>query len=90
MLCENCQKKPAELGVVLDGVYRKLCYGCKPKPQVSSGHARWSRGIDLEDHEADIQQPYNADGSVNTRFAKFYPKQAKAIFTDEQLRRAQL
>lgn len=56
---------------------------------VSSGHANWSRTIDVEDHEADIQQPYNSDGTINTRFAKLYPKQAKALFTPVQLREAE-
>ena len=58
--------------------------------QVSSGDARWQRTIDLENHEADIQQPYNADGSINVRFARLYPKQAAALFSKEQLRKAMM
>lgn len=56
--------------------------------KVSSGHAEWNRTIDMQDHEADIQQPYNKDGTINTRFAKLYPKQAKALFTEVELRNA--
>lgn len=79
---------------IVGGVYVKdICRTCQAVLQpivLSSGHARWERGIDLEDHEAEIQQPYNSNGSVNTRFAKLYPKQAAAIFTPEQLRKANL
>jgi hypothetical protein len=89
-LCESCRKKEAKISAVVDGVYKQLCYSCRPKPQVNSGHARWSRSLDLEDHEWEIQQPYNSDGSINPRFAKLYPEQAKRLFTEEQLRKAQL
>lgn len=57
---------------------------------MSSGHARWNRSIDTEDHEHEIQQPYNADGSINTKFAKLYPMQAGKLFTPEEIRRASL
>lgn len=69
--------------------YREVCGSCKLSNNiVSSGHASWSRTIDIEDHEADVQQPYNSDGTINTRFAKLYPKQAKVLFTEEQIRNA--
>jgi hypothetical protein len=55
---------------------------------VSSGDARWQRTIDAEDHEAEIQQPWNADGSINTRFAKLYPTQAAALFSEKEIRDA--
>lgn len=88
--CENCHQNPAEIGIIVEGKYSKVCADCKPLPQISSGHARWERGVDLEDHEAEIMQPYNADGTINARFAKLYPKQAKALFNDKQLRDAEL
>lgn len=90
MTCQNCKIRPASIGVIINGDYRDLCYECKPLPQVSSGAARWDRSIDLEDHEHEIQQPYNSDGTINARFAKLYPKQAKALFNDKQLRDAEL
>ncbi len=70
--------------------YKLVCDRCKlANATVSSGHANWSRTIDIEDHEADVMQPYNADGTINTRFARLYPKQAKALFTPDDLRNAE-
>lgn len=91
MNCELCRIRPAAVSAIVDGVYHKaVCHYCKPLPQVSSGHARWERDLDAQDHEADIQQPYNADGTINARFAKLYPQQAAALFTSEQIRNAEL
>lgn len=92
MLCEICKTNSSDCAAVIKGVYYKnLCFFCKMSGNaVSSGHAVWSRGIDLQDHEADIQQPWNADGTINTRFVKLYPKQAKHLFTEEQIRNATL
>lgn len=91
MNCVKCGLKPATVSAVLEGqYYRFLCEDCRPQPKVNSGHARWERDLDAQDHEADIQQPYNKDGSINARFAKLYPKQAKVLFNDDQIRRAEL
>lgn len=93
--CSVCKTNPSELSAVVSGVfYKDLCRDCKAllhKGQSpSSGHARWERSIDAEDHEGDIQQPYNADGTINVKFAKLYPKQAKELFSEEQIRNATL
>lgn len=92
--CVRCKLNPAKTSVVVNGVYVKdICDTCKAvlaPIEASSGHARWARGVDLEDHEHEIQQPYNGDGSINVKFAKLYPRQASAIFTPEQLRRASM
>lgn len=90
MKCEICLTNPASLSAVIGGTYFKhVCVGCNAgKAQVSSGHARWLRSVDAEDHEAEIQQPYNADGTINTRFAKLYPRQAAALFSEDDLRKA--
>lgn len=90
MLCELCQKNKSSCSAVIDGqYYRGVCSACKTaKLVISSGHARWERSIDIEDHEHEIQQPYNADGSINTLFAKLYPVQAKALFTEDKMRDA--
>lgn len=86
MNCVKCGLKPATVSAVLEGeYYRFLCEDCRPQPKVNSGHARWERSIDLEDHLIDIMQPFNADGSRNADFIKVYPKQAAAIFTKEQM-----
>lgn len=93
MRCESCLKnKPKGKSAIVNGVYyRNICDGCLVDAnQVSSGHARWQRSTDLEDHEHEIQQPHNKDGSINARFAKLYPEQAKALFTDKQIRDANL
>lgn len=90
--CEVCGDETVIIGAVVNGkYYRCICHKCLSKSrQISSGHADWERGRDLEDHEHEIQQPWNADGTINTRFAKLYPKQAKSLFTDEELRKAEL
>jgi hypothetical protein len=90
MLCELCNKNKATLSAIIDGAYHKYaCYPCKASgAKVSSGHAVWSRGIDIQDHEADIQQPWGADGKPNPMFIRLYPVQAKAVFTEKQMRDA--
>lgn len=89
-LCEVCSTNTSSLSAIIGGVYYKyVCAQCNGKgAQVSSGHARWARSIDAEDHEAEIQQPYNSDGTINTRFAKLYPEQAAALFDEKDLREA--
>lgn len=89
-LCELCKTNQSSCSAVLGAVYYKyVCENCRlANNVVSSGHAKWSRTIDIEDNEAAVQQPWNADGTINTRFAKLYPEQAKALFTPEQIRNA--
>jgi len=89
-LCAICHQNKGDSSAIIGGVYyKRVCDRCKLRgAQASAGHARWSRSIDLEDHEHEIQQPYNADGTINARFAKLYPAQAKILFTSEQLRDA--
>lgn len=89
-LCDSCEINKASIKAIVDGEYVHLCRDCRPRPVVNSGHARWERDIDFLDHEADLLQPYNADGSINTNFARLYPKQAAALFTPEQIRRANM
>jgi hypothetical protein len=90
--CKNCKKNPSEVNAIINGVYyANLCKNCKAiisGNTVSSGHARWNRSIDAEDHEQDIQQPYGKDGKPNPMFSRLYPKQAKAVFTEKQMRDA--
>jgi len=89
-LCERCLRNPSTGSAILSGRYfRDICKDCVSLSViVSSGDARWQRTIDAEDHEADIQQPWNSDGTINTRFAKLYPKQAAALFTEKEIRDA--
>lgn len=92
MICVNCHNQTSQLSAVIRGkYYDRLCRECKASLQandVSSGHARWERSIDTEDHELDIQQPWNADGTPNLRFIRAYPKQAASVFTEKQMRDA--
>jgi hypothetical protein len=43
--------------------------------------------MDIEDHQMDVQQPHNSDGSPNVSFIKAYPKQASAIFSDDDIKK---
>lgn len=92
--CTRCDRNLATTSIVAGDVYFKdICRVCKAvlaPVKVNSGHARWARDIDIMDHEADIQQPYNSDGSINVKFARLYPRQANALFTVDQLRKANL
>lgn len=89
MKCKICNSRPRQISAVINGVYYPdICLECKQTNHVSSGQARWERSIDMEDHELDIQQPYNADGTPNARFIKAYPKQAAAVFNEKQMRDA--
>lgn len=89
-LCTKCHQRQSSLSGIVKGVYYKnLCTECLNESSiVSSGDARWQRSLDAEDHEAEIQQPYLSDGTINTRFAKLYPKQASALFTEKEIRDA--
>lgn len=89
-VCQKCHSNPSSGAAVIQGVYyASICSDCiSGTVIVSSGDARWRRSVDAEDHEAEIQQPYMSDGSINTRFAKLYPKQAAALFTEKQIRDA--
>lgn len=92
--CSECKAKEATIRAMIEGVYYSgLCAACKATlsvgQSVSSGHARWARGIDLEDNEAVIQQPRNVDGTPNRKFIRLYPQQAAAVLTEEEMRKAE-
>lgn len=89
-LCQICKIRPEQIGVVIGDQYYHLCYECKPLSHVSSGHARWNRSIDAEDHEADIQQPWGSDGKPNPKFIRLYRDKASHIFTDKEMRDAEV
>ena len=90
MQCEICKANNSVGSAVIDGQYVKdICARCKVSGiKTSSGHARWLQNVDVEDHSADIMQPHNADGTLNTDFAKLYPEQAKAVFTEDDIAEA--
>lgn len=89
--CDKCGKTTdvRMSAIIGDTYYKILCNECGNESlYVSSGGAQWQRTLDAEDNEAALQQPWNSDGSINTRFAKLYPRQAQAIFTSEELDKA--
>lgn len=89
-LCEICHTNVASVSAIVnDTFYKYVCSSCNAKKsQVSSGHARWMRGVDVEDHQFDLAQPWNADGTPNVDFIRAYPKQSAAVFTQEQMDKA--
>jgi hypothetical protein len=91
--CDVCKDKASTGSAVIQGTYYPcICSGCKSKLQSgqtpSSGHARWMRTVDAEDHEVDTAQPWGANGKPNKTFIENYPELAKTHFTPEQLRDA--
>jgi len=88
--CEICLTNPGNLSAVIGGTYYKhVCTACNGKGAgVSSGHAKWMRSIDAEDHQFDLAQPYNADGTPNADFIKAYPKQSAAVFSKDDMDKA--
>jgi hypothetical protein len=94
MRCTSCKTTEATERAVINGTYYpNICAGCRESltsgQSISSGHARWARSIDAEDHEMDIQQPFNKDGTPNRRFVRAYPEQARAVMTEDQMRKAE-
>lgn len=92
-ICESCKTNPSELSAVISNVYyTNLCKNCKTKltqkQLPSAGAAHWARSIDMQDHAADIQQPWGADGKPNADFIRLYPKQAAAVFDEKTMRDA--
>jgi hypothetical protein len=78
-----------DFSAVINGQYHKdLCAACLAKLQdnsPSSGHASFNRQQDLIDHQADVQQPY-VGGRPNEQFIQAYPKKAREIFSNDEIR----
>lgn len=92
--CNECKTNEGDISAIIAGeYYTNLCADCRAHlnagQSISSGHARWSRSIDLEDMEYAIQQPRNADGTPNRRFVQLYPEQARAVLTEQEMRKAE-
>jgi hypothetical protein len=85
-ICLRCQSRSSDVSGIIAGVYYKeLCRFCL-LPQVSSGEASYNRQRDLEDHLADIAQPY-VGGKPNPDFIRIYPDKARAMFSADELRK---
>lgn len=65
------------MGYIIDGVY----YRGKAKPELIKGktsvNKQWDHDRQREDHQADIVQMYDRDGTVNREFVELYPEVAK-------------
>jgi hypothetical protein len=88
--CSECKTADSTIRAMIQGTYYpNLCADCKALlsagQSISSGHARWSRTVDTEDHSFDIIQPYGADGKPNADFIKTYPQQSSAIFSEKEM-----
>jgi len=87
----NCPREAIKSAVIGGVYYPNICHAhisqLSKKQRPSSGHAAWERGRDLEDHEADIAQPYSADGKPNPVFIRAYPEKARQHFSDEEIRK---
>jgi hypothetical protein len=87
--CELCDNDANKSAVIGDYYYRNLCMSCFANlisgQSVSSGHAEYNRGRDIEENEAAIIQPYNGDGSISTEFIHLYPERARSMWSEEQI-----
>lgn len=88
--CHICKRNKATISAIVAGKYYKdicnICHSALMHDQrVSSGAAEYNRARDLEDHEADVQQPY-VGGKPNPAFIRLYPDKAKELFTPDELR----
>lgn len=89
--CEQCSNEGVKSSIVADYYYRSLCYACYDhlikQQSPSTGQADYDRGRDIEEHEADIIQP-NSGGRPSAEFIHLYPKQAKLMFTPDEIDQA--
>lgn len=91
--CEVCHLNPREKSSIIDDYYYKdICYGCYDKlaqtTAPSSGEASFDRQRDLEDHLADVIQPYE-DGKPSADFIHLYPDKAAKLFTSDEISQAE-
>ena len=92
MRCKSCKQAEAAVSGVVKGEYvSNVCRDCFQSKltdqRISSGHADYMRSRDVEDHEADIVQPYTKDGTPAPQFIQLYPERAMKMFSEQELRR---
>lgn len=88
-LCQICKLYPAEkAGIIKDIYYKNVCQTCiNMSFNVSAGLASYNRARDLEEHEADIRQPYSG-GKPDSQFIHLYPERARELWSAEEIDRA--
>lgn len=86
MKCLKCNLRiSSRSGIIKGEYYPELCDWCVVSGQgESSGAASYNRQRDLEDHNADMVQPY-AGGLPNPEFVKLYPERARQLFSETEL-----
>lgn len=94
MKCEICEKyrETTKGAIVHDFYYKSICRGCYAEllhAKASSGQARYNRDRDVEEHEADIIQPWDGDGKPSAEFLKLYPEQSRTMFGEDGMRAAE-
>lgn len=84
--CQICKLYPAEkAGIIKDTYYRNVCQNCiNMSFNVSAGLASYNRARDLEEHEADIMQPYEG-GLPSKRFIHLYPERSRELWSEDQI-----
>lgn len=89
MKCIKCRSRPGEVSAIVNDVYyANLCSVCLKSGQaVSSGQASYNRARDLEEHEAEIMQPYEG-GLPSPRFIHLYPERSRELWSEDQINQA--
>lgn len=90
MKCENCHKRPATRGALLDGKFGRYCNPCigEKARQHSPLSAQWHRDRDIEDARRDMLQPRDHRGHPNPEFIRNYPEESKEIFTEDEIQKS--
>jgi hypothetical protein len=89
--CELCDNPANKSSIVGDIYYRRICMSCyaslMKSEGESSGLASYNRARDLENHEADVIQPFSG-GKPSPEFIHLYPERARQLFSAEEIDQA--
>lgn len=85
--CDNCHRKLPTQSAVINGKFGEYCNDCISGVQRSHNprSAQYARDRDWEAHEADMLQPWDANGKPSREFIRNYPEEAHVNFTQEEL-----
>jgi hypothetical protein len=90
--CELCGNPASKSSIIGEFYYRHICLNCYAEltkaGSISSGHAHYARKQDQVEHEADIMQPYNGDGSISAEFIHLYPERAREMWSQDEMDQA--
>jgi len=71
------------MSAVFNGKYGLYCKDCLSRKE-HAGIASYSREKDREAHQADLVQPWNADGSPSKDYARLYPEMVDEMYSKEE------